>query len=238
MEIKIVVCDDEPYFVKHVHNIIMQLTQNINIIIKTYSYIHGKDLLIDIKNGFVPDIVFLDINLKDSMGTNIGSVIKSFNPETLLIYMSSYDCYDKQIIKSEPFYFLEKPIKISEFSKTFSNAIRRACYIKHEISFTYKLNGILYQVNTKNILYFESKHRIIYIHLKDGKTQRFYGKLDIVETDINKLCDYFVRANKSFLINSLYITKLSLSYLSIEENNINISPKYREKLYDKINLYK
>lgn len=237
MEISIAICDDENIFVDNLYNILKKLFKDsytqIPII---YNFTSGFKLINAVKNGVVLDIIFLDIELsKDNiLGTEIGTTIKQLNPDVLIIYTSFYNCYDRNITRAEPFDFLTKPIQHEELIKTVDRALSRIQYLKPESLFTYKSKGNTYQINIKDVLYFESKHRIINIHFKDGNIHEFYDKLDNVELYINDICDYFLRPSKSYLVNFYFLSRVSNTSLLISDIEINIGQKYHDSFLNKM----
>ena len=50
----------------------------------------------------------------------------------------------------------------------------------------------------RDIVYFESNNRIVYIHLKDGSDEHFYGKLNNVEKELVTSRQYFLRIHQFF----------------------------------------
>ena len=67
----------------------------------------------------------------------------------------------------------------------------------------------------RNIVYFESNNRTIYIHLNDGSTTYFYGKLKDVEKKLEGSKFVFLRPHQSYYVNYHYIKKLNFYYLTL-----------------------
>ena len=67
----------------------------------------------------------------------------------------------------------------------------------------------------RDIVYFESNNRIVYIHLKDGSDEHFYGKLNNVEKELVASRQYFLRIHQSFLVNYDYVKKMNFSNITI-----------------------
>ena len=53
------------------------------------------------------------------------------------------------------------------------------------------------KIKYKNIIYFESRKRIIYIYTKNKEAKHFYGKMNDVIEHLNS--DKFIRCHQSFL---------------------------------------
>ena len=54
-------------------------------------------------------------------------------------------------------------------------------------------------------MYFGSQHRVVNIVMNNNTVSRFYDKLDMVEQQIDRICDFFLRISKSYLINLMCI---------------------------------
>jgi len=75
---------------------------------------------------------------------------------------------------------------------------------------------------------------VINIHHKNG-IGRFYHKLDNVEQEVSEICDFFVRCNKGFLVNMMYIKHFSPHMIEMTDGKIiAISKKYKENVVMKM----
>jgi len=241
MDINVAICDDDLKIDGlKIENISLykQITganwKNNNI--KTDTFFSGKTLVERMYKGIIYDVIFMDIDLKDEhLGTDIGTIIKTVNPNTLIIYMSSHNDYYQDIVMAEPFSFLNKPIDNERLNKVVSLIINRLNYIHNSYLYTFKSEGIVHNISLKDVKYLESKHRIIVVHMKDGSTLQFYNKLDDVELEIENICPYFVRISKSFYINLLFMISFSNNNVIIRnEESLSITHKYKSEAMKKI----
>ena len=70
-------------------------------------------------------------------------------------------------------------------------------------------------MSVRDIVYFESSNRIVYIHLKDGSDEHFYGKLNNVEKELATSRQYFLRIHQSFLVNYDHVKKMNFVNITI-----------------------
>ena len=122
---------------------------------------------------------------------------------------------------------------MDELKEVLSRAVKRLYYIKQEFIFEYNFNGVTSRVDLKEVIYFESKHRIINIHMCSGEIFYFYGKLDDVENEVEKMYRFFLRPNKSHYVNYNYVEHFSDRYITISGFDIKVSRKYRDKFVGK-----
>ena len=70
-----------------------------------------------------------------------------------------------------------------------------------------------------NIVYFESKNRVITIHLNDGTSDVFYGKLNDIQKELESSSQYFFRIHQSYLVNYKYVCRMNYSSMTINYGN-------------------
>ena len=241
MNIRIAICDDDTYFVENLYEKLNNYTWGNNINISIHKFVSGNELIKHIKEGLSLDVLFLDIDLKndDVIGTEFGVQLKKLNPQLLIVYTTFFDKYLLDIAKSEPFDFLPKSSidNTKELSIIADKVVRRLHYLKEKYIFHFKSNGNTFAIDLKNIMYFESKHRVIIIHTSNGNTYQFYDKLDNVEKFIEERYPFFVRINKSYYVNFNYVIYYNLSHVEIDGIILNISPQYKTNLMEKLSLF-
>lgn len=160
------------------------------------------------------DVVIMDINLSggeeidDDEGMILSRKIKDVCPDTMMIFISGLYGYEKKLVQFEPFRFLQKPVMPEQLCAAVHDAVHRIA--NREVrSFSFKKSKITFAINVNEIIYFSSRGRVIHIFCARESID-FYGRLDHVENEINKLSDTFVRIGKSFLVNMVFINHFSL----------------------------
>lgn len=237
MNVNIAICDDNIGFINQLRNYIDEYAVGYDGSYKISCFTSGEKLFSYIQRNFTPDIIFLDVDLREmALGTDWGAKIKKLIPNVLLIYVSSYTEYYQELVMAEPFRFLLKPIDLAELHDALDSAIKRLYFFKEDFIFTYKTNHSLEKVNLKKIMYFESNHRLIHIYMSNGITNRFYDRLDNVELKIEKIYPYFLRINKSYYVNYHYVKNFSSISVSINGMEIKVSPKYKKRYTDKMHF--
>ena len=76
-----------------------------------------EELFEEIDNGEGFDILFLDIEMRKMDGIELGKKLRERSYQTLIIYVSGFDQYMRQLFEAEPFRFLSKPLKQEELEK-------------------------------------------------------------------------------------------------------------------------
>lgn len=226
---QIAICDDDPGMTAHIENLLNKICHFKNIDIEISIFFSGEELLSYIhKQHFFFDLIYLDIEMKQMNGVDTAKRLREFDDKLLLIFISAYDQYCKQLFEVEPFRFLDKPILTEQFNSFFLAAVKKINTSKRMLSFYYQHS--FYQLPLNEIIYLESQRRLIIVHSTRGKYQ-FYNKLNELEKQIeNNLCPFF-RIHQSFLVNYRFIYKIT--YQTVELNNhviLPISEGRREKV--------
>ena len=149
------------------------------------------------------DLIFLDIELKKTLGYELGNYIRNvLNLQKIdIVYISNNSSYAMALFKTRPIDFLIKPIKKEDLRNVLDQYLKLNKEKKEFFKFK---NKIGYQkIDVQDIYYFESENKIVKIHCTNNII-KFYGKLNDVEQKLN---DSFIRIHSSIVVNSVYIAQ-------------------------------
>lgn len=149
--------------------------------------------------------------MKHVDGISAARLIRETDRSVLFIYISGYDSYLKELFEVEPFRFLSKPLEKELFCRYYKEACQRIR--ETEVFYQFTFNKEIRKVPLNNVVYFESRNRVVYIVLSSGHSEYFYGKLNGVEKELADSRCYFLRIHQSFLVNYDYIKKMN--YLNV-----------------------
>lgn len=154
-------------------------------------------------NEHIPDILIMDINLKDGNGIETVKRLQKSHPKLKVIYLTGIINYATTIFETNPAYFLLKPINENKLIDAITKVSGEIELDKSD-SIVIKTNGSETILFRRYIMYLESRGRKLVIYLADGKKMEIYEKMDTIH---EQLGGSFVRSHKSFLINMKYITE-------------------------------
>ncbi len=224
--LKIAICDDDLKFTGELETLVMKECQRSSTRCETDVFSDGKNLLESFQQGAHYQLIFIDIEMAHLDGITTARKIREIDRTTLLIYVSSYDTYLKELFEVEPFRFLSKPLNQGLFARYFKEACKRIN--ETDVFYQFTFNKQIHKVPVKDIAYFESANRIVYVNLKDGSSEHFYGKLANVENELAQSRQYFLRIHQSFLVNYDYITKMNFFNVTIDYAGTQIELKISE----------
>ncbi|HHW69871.1 MAG TPA: response regulator transcription factor [Clostridiales bacterium] len=195
---KVAICDDEQSICASVESIISEFKMKSYLEIDMEVFYSGEDLYKCIKNGHGFDLIFLDIEMDELNGVEVGRKIREEMDDyiTQIVYISGKDNYDRQLFDVQPLYFLPKPLSPKKVIK----ALQLAMKLSNKLGgvFTYKKGYEVFTLSVKDIIYFESLDRKIKIVSTKGE-EYFYGKISDI---IQKVAKYqFIQIHRSYIIN-------------------------------------
>ena len=219
---KISICDDSLEMLNLLKEWVEEFMEESECQIQLYD--NGIDLIYEIEHndGAIPDIIFMDIKLKNDNGIDVAKVIKKYKDDAIIIFISGYSEYFEDCFEADPVYFLVKPLK----KETFTKAMEKAFDIitRKDKKYLVLRKTEVIRISLDNIFYIESEGRKVHIYCQK-ETLTYYEKLDCLE---NQLRSEFVRCHKSYLVNMKWVRRVD-SKLVFLTNGIEI-PVSRNKM--------
>ncbi len=110
--LKIAVCDDVGEICAELENIILDFQKQSGVELSVDIFFSGEGLINYIKNGNSFDLIFLDIEFGKINGVEVGRFIRDEMEDyiTKILYISSKNGYDRQLLDVQPLHFLSKPL--------------------------------------------------------------------------------------------------------------------------------
>lgn len=136
MTISTLIIDDESLARQRLQNLVLEIPE-----LKILDLCSTGKSAIEKINQLQPDLIFLDIKLKDMNGFDIIEQIET-KKTPLIIFVSAYDEFALKAFDYFAFDYLLKPFKDERFFKAISNAIN---HFKHDefVHFENKLNNLI-----------------------------------------------------------------------------------------------
>lgn len=256
MKITTLIIDDEPLARQRIKNLLSDIN-DIEILDECST---GKKAIKAIENN-KPDIIFLDIQLKDMTGFNVLEKIDiSINP--IVVFITAYNEFALKAFEFFAFDYLQKPFKDERFFLTTNKAIEQVKQ-KKNLNFEDKIENLLQFVNSKNekqisLTKFPIKlgNKVVFIDSKEIKyivASGYYAEIHTNEKkhllresltnltqDLNP--SKFVRIHRSTIINLDYIKELIHSNygeidVKMSDNNLfRISRSFKKEFLNKMGL--
>src|SRR5699024_9909110 len=171
------------------------------------------------------DIIFLDIEMEKEDGITAARKIREVDKNVLIVYVTNYQSYMQESFSVRPFRFLVKPVDETQMAVCFEEAYEEISSADSYFRFSYqRLN---HKVSIRDILYFESKKRKIYI-ITEKEMFELYGKLNDIEKSLKASKIAFLRVHQSFLVNYKHVDGLAYDFIVMDNGKrISISEDRR-----------
>lgn len=176
------------------------------------------------------DLIFLDIDLKNSNGINIGKNTLLWENQPIIIFVSARNELVFSSLSVRPFYFVRKSNLKNDLTTMF---VLLKKYFNEEMSFfTFEFHGRLTNIYVKDIYIIESKSHNIILKTKKGEYIYRASMKNILETLGVK---NIVQIQKAYAVNIDYIKEINKSVVYLKNNEqYNIGRKYKKMLFKNI----
>ncbi|WP_167957726.1 LytR/AlgR family response regulator transcription factor [Anaerosporobacter faecicola] len=216
--LNITICENDIFTCSFIEDTILKYTNRKNIKVDIGVFYKGETLYkylnkTDYNYISYIDILFIDTELKELSGIDVGNYIRNELKNELIqiVYISNSDSYAMKLFKIRPFDFLLKPLKKCEIIEVLDKILNLK--FNTDIFFEYYIKGSYFKVALDNIIYFKSEGKKVNIVTKKlEENKQFYGKISNVQKVVNP--QNFLLVHKSFLVQYKYI--VNYTYNSLE----------------------
>lgn len=212
--INIAICDDEDFWIERISTYIENFMKDKNVEITIYKYSDGEKILIE-NNEF--DIIFLDVEMPNFNGIEIGKSIRSFDKDVLIIYVSGIIEYAPNGYLVNAFRYVLKSNLEQSLYETLQDIVQ--VINSNSETFSFEQDGDVIEIQLKDIIYMEVFNKIITIHMSNNKIYEFVGNLVNISEQLST--KGFLKVQKSFLVNMNYIVMMK-NYQTYLSNNTSI----------------
>lgn len=226
--IRIAICDDDRIILDYTYNQIKIITDELRKDIYIQAFSDGDEMLTGItKDRGHFNILFLDIDMPIATGFEIAEVIRKFDENLIIIFLTSMEHLVYESFKYKPFRFIRKNRLGEELKEVLNSAITVVDKNKNN-HYIFKTEHGTVKICLEDILYIESLNRKIY--LKTNKET--YNLIGIQYSEIvGELLDKgFVMVHRGCIINLKYI--YSIGKIDVTLDNGEKLPMSRYKVSD------
>ncbi|WP_103867107.1 LytTR family DNA-binding domain-containing protein [Aquimarina sp. I32.4] len=211
--IKALIVEDELYIRKGLLSMIDSLDKEVSVLGECESV---KDA-VAVTKACKPDLVFLDINLKDGNAFDFLEQVRDIHFK--IIFITAYEQYALQAIKNGAIDYILKPVDIDELEDAIDRAVKSESRIQEEQVQIVK-NQLVHKQKNKLVLRLQEGYQVIeYDKLTYCKSDKGYttfyldnGKKYMASKPLKEYegqLDFnsFMRTHQSYIINMNFIDK-------------------------------
>ena len=164
-------------------------------------------------------LVFLDIDMPEINGLDVGKQLKGFNPQTDIIYLSQREDLVFDTLQLHPFGFIRKSKIIQDFANVLELFVNTALNQNSEnkkITISSKTETLSADID--QIMYIEGNKNYQTFYLKDGNV--FDARVLMGDLEIKLKEHGFIRVHKGYLVNYLYIRQIGTNEVTLTNNKV------------------
>lgn len=201
--IKLVICDDDEMIVEAIGKMLEKNFESELLLEKYHDPLTLSNFYL---NGELKslDILVMDIELSGDNGISLTASLRERYPNIKVIIFSGHIKYVEEIFKVSPVQFLLKPVDEKRLTQAVRKSINLLESEKHSSISISNKEGI-FNICLKEVKYFESNGRYVYIHGINDMRKINYKLDDLAKV----LLPNFLRCHKSFSVNMDYIKEVS-----------------------------
>ena len=231
MPVKIAICDDAAEDIAQLSGALFAYDPLFEIT----SFTSGKALIDELlENNIFADLLFLDICMPGIDGIETAQKICAMHKNIKIIFLSSSRDYYPQAFEVFAFNYIIKPFSMECLYAVLNHALDELQKERgYKICVQHK--GTTHSVNCRDILYLESRDKLLLFHLVDECVLQCYGRLEEILKELPE--QFFLRCHQSFIVNLTHVAEMGENYLRVGPAMIGISRKYRKEANDQYYAY-
>ena len=207
---KIAICDDERDCLENINQVILSCSSEMPIM-SISQFIRGSDLLDCYAAQQRFDLVFLDVEMPELNGLQVGEKIRDLDRDIIIIFLTSHKQYVFESLRLDIFDYLIKPVESKVVQDVLSRVYKKYREQHHIVNLRWK--SASYTLAVSDIVHIEGYNRHTVFYTINAKYE-CVGSLNEFEA---MLTSYgFLRCHQGFLVNMKYIE-------SVEKDNIKIT---------------
>ena len=166
-------------------------------------------------------LIFLDIEMDDTNGFDAAEELMSGSAKPLIVFVTKSTEYTIRGY-DVAFHYLVKPLNEAKFHEVLKRALRLII----PQYFTFSSNGELYRIPVQEILYFESRNYMLFVHTQQ---QIYKARLSLKEVEPQLSSANFLRIHASFLINLHHVIRITKDDIEMQDHHLIKISRNRKK---------
>lgn len=215
--IRIAIVEDEARQRAHLRDCLTYLAEKEHIAFDVVEFDSGEAFLGDYKPVY--DIILMDIELPGINGMDTARALRQMDAFVLLVFVTNMVQYAVSGYEVDALSYIVKPVNRYDFALKMNKAISRTIK-RTDASIQIKAAKDVYTASLASIRYLEVNGHYVVYHTTEGDYSE-YITLKEAERKINQ--PYFVRCNRSYLVNLKYVTAVQDDVVLVGRDELLIS---------------
>lgn len=217
--------DDEPASLE----ILRRHAEKVPFISLTQAFVSTAEALAYLNQNVV-DVLFLDVQMPDMLGTDFARLIKNTQPQ--IVFVTAYPDYAVEGFALQALDYLLKPVEFARFLQACNRALGQLPKKAGEPSSIFVKDGYDWvRVNLDEILYIQSDSNLLFIHERSRKVTT---RMTLNEMLAQLPTAQFLRVHKSYLVALKAIQKMERHQVTVGNVMIPLAGSYKAALEERL----
>ena len=217
--------DDEPAALE----ILRRHAEKVPFISLTQAFVSTAEALAYLNQNVV-DVLFLDVQMPDMLGTDFARLIKT--TQTQIVFVTAYPDYAVEGFALQALDYLLKPVEFGRFLQACNRALGQLPKKAGEPSSIFVKDGYDWvRVNLDEILYIQSDSNLLFIHERSRKVTT---RMTLNEMLAQLPTTQFLRVHKSYLVALKAIQKMERHQVTVGNVTIPLAGSYKAALEERL----
>lgn len=172
------------------------------------------------------DALFLDIQMPSISGMEVAHRIRVQDNHVKIIFITNLVEYAVEGYSVQAFDYIVKPVDYDTFTSKLDRLLRVLSLEQMTVRISVKVDDMIKNVSSDEILYVEVRNHDVLFHTTDGKILKQWGALSKFEEKLQPA--HFVRCNSCYLVNLKYVSGVKGNTLFVGEDGLLISAPKRK----------
>lgn len=215
--LNIAVCDDENFELQRMNNLLLSISDKLEIPVHITTFDNSKTLLAAFSgNPHAFDILFLDVYIDEKLGLDIARIVREKNQACVIIFTTAFADKMADSFQYRTSAYLVKPVDEASLTSAMQTALD---HLKVMPSLYLRVKGMECSIPYDEIMYIESHLKDLHLFCEnEADAVVFPGKLSDLAGTVPK--EYFHLCHKSFLVNFSFVRMIDkTSHEVVLKNN-------------------
>ncbi len=199
---RLAIVDDEEVFRLKLADSIFSLYGKENA--SCFLYSDGTEIVKSFENGFIPDAVFLDIEMKDLDGMKAAKKIREFSKDIPVIFLTSHTEMAMEGYEVDAFRFLSKPVEPDKLRQALKD-LEKTLTVDEKLILHKDGEDLIFPIST--LVYAEAANNSVRFVFEKEDTELRMKFTQAVKM-IDEVSKDFYKCHRSYYVNLSHVAKL------------------------------
>ena len=210
---RLAIVDDEEVFRLQLADSIFSLYGRENA--SCFLYSDGSELVRSFENGFVPDAVFLDIEMRELDGMSTARIIRRYSEDIPVIFLTSHTELAMDGYEVDAFRFLAKPVDRDKLREALTD-LEKKLKVDEKIVLHKDGEDNVYPVSS--LVYVEAANNCVRFVFRSDSIELRMKFTDAVKA-VEDVSHDFCKCHRSYYVNLAHVKKLGTNDILMDNGD-------------------